>query len=177
MQNIYHTESAVSRLLFTNKQSAILWLIVRLYLGYEWLTAGVDKFVNPVWWGDTAGGALSGFIQGALQKTTGVHPDVYGWYASFLQNTVLPNAYLWSHMIVLGEILVGVALIAGLFVGISAFFGAFMNFNFLLAGTVSVNPMFLLLGILLILARRVAGHIGLDYYVLPKLHQFFKTRA
>jgi hypothetical protein len=31
-----------------------------------------------------------------------------------------------------GELLIGIALIGGAFVGIAAFFGAFMNFNFML---------------------------------------------
>jgi len=76
-------------------------------------------------------------------------------------------------MITLGELLVGVALIVGFLVGVAAFFGAFMNLNFLLAGTVSINPTLFTLGILLVLAWRVAGYIGLDYYVLPKLQKFF----
>ncbi len=98
------------------------------------------------------------------------------WYANFLSSTVLPNAATWSNMVALGEFLVGVALILGFLVGISAFFGVFMNLNYLLAGTVSANPIFLMLGIFLMLTWRVSGYIGLDYYVLPKIARFLGRR-
>ncbi len=77
-------------------------------------------------------------------------------------------------MIAYGELLVGIALAVGFLVGISAFFGIFMNLNFMLAGTVSVNPIYFTLGIGLVLAWRIAGYYGLDYYVLPALHRYFR---
>jgi len=104
-----------------------------------------------------------------LAKTTGLHPDVQGWYASFLENVALPNAETFSYVVAYGEVIVGIALIIGLFTGIAAFFGSFMNLNFLLAGTVSVNPILFVLQLFLILAWRVAGWVGLDRYLLPKL--------
>lgn len=61
----------------------------------------------------------------------------------------------------------GVGLILGLFTGIAAFFGTFMNLNYLFAGTVSSNPILLLLQLFLVLAWRSAGWIGLDRYFLP----------
>lgn len=161
-------ESPLSKFLFSNTKMAWFWFIVRLYVGWEWLVAGWAKVINPVWTGDTAGAALSGFVNGALQKTTGMHPDVSGWYATFLQNTVLPHAKIWSYAVAYGEVLVGIGLIVGCFVGIAAFFGLFMNLNYLLAGTVSTNPILFVLSIGLILAWKIAGYWGLDRYVLQK---------
>lgn len=158
-----------AQFLFTNKKAAAVWLIVRIYVGWQWLEAGWEKIHSSVWVGPDAGGALSGFINGALSKTAGAHPDVQGWYASFLQNVVLPHAGLWSHMIAYGEVLVGVALIIGIFTGIAALFGLFMNLNYLLAGTVSINPILFVFSIGLILAWKVAGFLGADRYVLPYL--------
>lgn len=174
MKYAHYEETKLSRFFFSNTKIAILWLVVRLYIGWEWLSAGWGKLHNPLWWGNDAGGALNGFVQGALSKTTGLHPDVQSWYATFLHDIVLPNVFMMSHVVTAGEILVGVALITGFLVGISAFFGAFMSLNFLMAGTVSVNPILFTLCVLLILAWRVAGYIGLDYYVLPKLSRLFK---
>ncbi|MEK7125863.1 MAG: DoxX family protein, partial [Patescibacteria group bacterium] len=88
---------------FISKESAPLWFVVRLYVGYEWLVAGMDKVLNPVWFGSGAGGAIKGFVAGALAKTGGAHPDVQMWYASFLKSTVLPNAVSWSNAIAVGE--------------------------------------------------------------------------
>lgn len=133
--------------------------------------------MNPVWFGSDAGAAMNGFVQGALGKTEGLHPDVYMWYASFLKGAVLPNLVVWSNAISVGEVLVGLGLIVGLFTGVAAFFGFFMNLNFLLAGTVSVNPVMMLLALGVVLAHRVAGHWGLDRYAMPYLRRKFQTRS
>lgn len=167
MAHIIVRESPVSRYLFSNTAFSWFWLIVRVYLGWQWLSAGWGKYTNPAWNGDSAGSALTGFVQGALQKTGGAHPDVSGWYAVFLQNVVLPHAVLWSHIITYGEVLVGAALILGLLTGIAAFFGLFMNLNFLFAGAVSINPLLFLLSIGLMLAWKTAGYLGMDRFVLP----------
>ncbi len=162
-------ESPLAKFFFSNKKSAWIWLIIRLYVGYEWLVAGWAKIHNAVWVGPDAGGAITGFINGALAKTAGAHPDVQGWYAYFLQHAVLPHAAFWSHLVAYGELIVGIALIIGLFTGIAAFFGLFMNLNYLLAGTVSINPVLFTLSIGLIMAWKVAGWLGVDGFLLPYL--------
>lgn len=159
-----------------DKRSAVLWLIVRVYLGWTWLEAGWGKLNSPAWAAGDSGSGITGFIQGALAKTAGAHPDVQGWYASFLRDYVLAHPLVWAHIITWGEILVGVALIAGFLVGLAALGGVFMNLNFLLAGTVSINPIMFTLGIGLILAQRVAGYWGADRYVLPFLRRSLRPR-
>jgi len=157
------------RFVFTDTKLSFLWLLLRLWVGWEWTVAGWAKVVNPVWVGPKAGVAVEGFLNGTLLKTSGAHPDVSGWYAAFINNFALPNSILFSYLVAFGELLVGVALILGIFTGISAFFGAFMNINYLFAGTVSTNPLLFLLQIFLMLAWRVAGFWGLDRYLLPYL--------
>jgi thiosulfate dehydrogenase [quinone] large subunit len=159
----------VARALFGEPRWSWIWLIIRLYVGYEWLVAGYEKLINPVWVGSKAGVAITGFVNGALAKTSGDHPDVQAWYASFLKSVILPNAQLWSYVVSIGETLVGIALILGIFTGIAAFFGCFMNANYLLAGTVSTNPILLILAIFLVLAWKTAGWWGLDRFILPAL--------
>lgn len=167
-------QSWFPNLLFANRTSAPLWFVVRLYVGYEWLIAGIDKVMNPAWFGSGAGAAMKGFVAVALSKTTGAHPDVQMWYAGFLKGAVLPNLVTWSNAIAVGEVLVGVGLIVGAVTGIAAFFGLFMNLNFMLAGTVSINPILFTLSIFLILAWRVAGYWGVDKYLLPRLYKGFR---
>jgi thiosulfate dehydrogenase [quinone] large subunit len=162
-------EPPIARFLFADTRMAWFWLIVRLYAGYMWLTEGWDKLHSAVWTGPKAGAALAGFVTGALTKTGGVHPDVSGWYASFLQQVVLPHTAAWSYGVAAGEFLVGLGLILGLFTGIAAFFGGLMNASYLLAGTVSVNPVFFILATWLVLAWRIAGYYGLDRWVLPEV--------
>jgi thiosulfate dehydrogenase [quinone] large subunit len=162
-------EPPFARFLFASTAASWLWLIVRLYLGYEWLVAGIGKLGNPAWTGAQAGAAVTGFANGALQKAGGEHPDVTDWYAWFLQSLVIPNAGLFGWLVTLGELAVGAALIVGALTGIAAFFGVVMNANYLLAGTVSTNPILIILGALVMLAWRNAGWIGLDRWLLPAL--------
>ncbi|HEX8932308.1 MAG TPA: DoxX family membrane protein, partial [Patescibacteria group bacterium] len=138
-------------------------------VGWIWLQAGYEKVINPMWVGSKAGVAVAGFAHGALTKTAGAHPDVSSWYASWLQNIVIPNAAIFSYIVAFGELLVGIGLILGLFTGIAAFFGAFMNMNYLFAGTVSVNPIMFVIELFLILAWRVAGWWGFDRFLLAFL--------
>ncbi len=169
MSHVIVEESPVSKFLFSNTKMSWFWLVVRLYVGWQWLEAGWAKINSDAWVGQNAGSALTGFLKAALTKTGGAHPDVQGWYAVFLKTVVLPHASAWAFTVAWGEVLVGVALILGAFVGVAAFFGLFMNLNYLLAGTVSTNPILFTLGIGLILAWKSAGYYGVDRYLLPLL--------
>lgn len=161
-------ENPVSMFLFSSTRSAWIWLVIRLYIGYLWLTAGWGKLNNPAWTGENAGAAVQGFVNGALAKAAD-GKDVTGWYAAFLENIVLPNATMFSYMVAIGEVLVGLGLILGLLTGIAAFFGGLMNATFLFAGTVSSNPLMFILATWLVLAWKVAGWYGLDRWALPLL--------
>ncbi|MHB8913698.1 MAG: TQO small subunit DoxD [Minisyncoccota bacterium] len=158
-------QSPFAYLFTTNPASAPFWLIIRLYVGWQWLSAGWEKVISPAWFGTSAGAALQGFIQGSLAKTAGTHPDVQAWYAAFLQGAVLPHLVIWSNFVAIGEVVVGAGLILGLFTGVMAFFGFFMNVNYLMAGTVSTNPVLLVLALGLMLAHRAAGLWGLDRFM------------
>jgi len=143
--------------------------LLRIYIGWEWVVAGWEKISSPLWFGSTAGGALKGFLLGAVKKTSGSHPDVSGWYGSFIQGFVIHHLAFFSNIVAVGELLVGIGLILGFFTGISAFFGAFMNMNYLFAGTISVNPFMFLCELFIILAWRVAGWYGIDRFLLPEI--------
>jgi thiosulfate dehydrogenase [quinone] large subunit len=159
----------LARALFSDVRWSWIWVILRVYVGYTWLSEGIEKAQTPAWIGASAGSFLTTWITKALTKTQGPHPDVQGWYGWFLGTIVLPHAAFWSYAVTFGEIFVGVALILGLFTGIAAFFGTTMNASYLLAGTVSINPMLFALGSLLVLAWKTAGWWGLDRYVLQHL--------
>jgi len=161
-------DAPVSRFLFASGEGAIIWLPIRIALGWAWLNAGWEKVNTPAW---MSGQSLLGFWNGALQNAAGAHPSVgFDWYAGFLQTLVNANASPWfGPLIAIGETVVGICLILGLFTGIAAFGAALMNFNYMLAGSAGVNPLYFLLGMLLILAWRNAGWIGLDRWLLPRL--------
>ena len=177
-------EPGIARFLFADTRIAWLWLIVRLYVGYYWLTAGLEKLtgysfnfgstfgakVGSSWiFTSTPGAALTSFAHGAIAQATGPYPSVQGWYAWFLQNIVIAGSGFFSYLVTFGEIAVGLGLIFGVLAGIAAFFGVFMNMNFLLSGAVSINPIIGGLAIFLVLAWRVAGYYGFDRWLLPLL--------
>ena len=86
------TDPPFAQALFGDVRLSWIWLIVRLYVGYEWLVAGYDKIINPAWVGAQAGTALAEFLNNAISLTTGAHPAVQAWYAAFLKAAILPAA-------------------------------------------------------------------------------------
>lgn len=167
---IHFEEPRFAKFLFASSAAAWIWLIPRVYLGYEWAQAGWEKLTgDPSWL--TSSEPLKGFVGFALQGAgQGEHSAVnYGWYAAFLRWVGGDGASFMSKAVSLGEFVVGIALILGLFTGIAAFFAGTLSMSFGLAGVAGVNPVFFLLEVLLILAWRNAGYIGLDRFVLPAL--------
>ncbi|HEY8425382.1 MAG TPA: DoxX family membrane protein [Limnochordales bacterium] len=153
-----------------------LWRVVfgllRIWLGFQWLEAGLGKVTNPAWVGENAGVAISGFFKGAIAKAAGDHPAVQPWYAAFLENVALPNATLFSYLVAFGEVLVGLGLIFGVLTTVAALAGAFMNLNFMLAGTTSTNPILYTVAIVILLAGARASYFGLDTYLMPLLRRY-----
>jgi thiosulfate dehydrogenase [quinone] large subunit len=193
---VYFDEPNWARWLFGSSRAAWIWLIARLWLGWEWFQSGWGKVFGgnitlKVWdWGDPqysltgngnigwirsaggvqAGDAVASFADRAIKSADGPHPDVaYGWYVSFLE-WIRDTAHPWfGPMVAIGEITIGTLLILGLFTGIAAALGAVLNFSFVFAGSAGVNPAMILVSVLLILAWRNAGWYGLDRWVLPRL--------
>ncbi|MET3696897.1 thiosulfate dehydrogenase [quinone] large subunit [Bacillus oleivorans] len=137
---------------------AVVWTVLRVWLGIQWLQAGIGKL---------QGFDAAGFIQGAIGKATGDHPAVQGWYATFLEEAALPNVELFNNLIPWGEILVGTGLILGAATIPALLAGAFMNLNFLLAGTVSTNPILYTAAIILLAAGGAAYLYGVDRFAIP----------
>jgi thiosulfate dehydrogenase [quinone] large subunit len=159
----------IARALFEDVRWAWVWLILRLYVGWQWLSEGISKAQTPAWTGDHAGAFLTTWVTAAIAKAHGAHPDVQWWYAAFLKAAVLPHAAAWSYAVTCGEILVGLGLILGLFTGIAAFFGTVMSGSYLLAGTVSTNPILFAFASLIVLAWKTAGWWGLDRWILARV--------
>jgi thiosulfate dehydrogenase [quinone] large subunit len=153
--------------IFNDTRVSWLWLILRVWLGSQWVEAAFHKITNPAW--VQTGEALKGFWQGAVAIPENGRPAIsFAWYRSFIQFLLNTGAYTWfAKLIAYGELLIGIARILGLFTGIAAFLGGSMNWNFIMAGSASTNGMLFFVSVLIILAWKVAGYIGLDYYLLP----------
>ncbi|MTV82787.1 DoxX family membrane protein [Secundilactobacillus folii] len=140
-----------------------MWLttLIRLYLAYEWISGGVEKI--------TSGFSAKGFIMGAINHPvmTPENTQAYKLYTAFLKSVVAPNVNVFSFVVSWGELLVGLGLLFGALATAAAFFGMLMNFAYLFAGTVSVNPLFLILEFIILVAGYNASKIGLDHWIVP----------
>jgi len=88
-------EPPIARFLFADTRMAWVWLIVRLYVGYQWLVAGTDKLfgyniqigtgfgtgnINDSWiFTSHLGAQLTGFAQSGITQASGAHPAVQSW--------------------------------------------------------------------------------------------------
>ncbi len=187
-QNVIDTEHAVKTergtvlndpplalFLFSDTRLAAVWLVIRVLLGWEWISAGISKLDDPTWM--QTGEALRGFWTQAVQIPESSRPPIaFDWYRDFIQGMIDAGSYTWfAKVVAIGEFAVGVMLIIGALVGVAAFLGAFMNWNYIMAGSASSNGLLGLGAVLLILAWKTAGYYGLDRFILPKLGATWQT--
>ncbi|MFB1100160.1 DoxX family membrane protein [Terribacillus sp. JSM ZJ617] len=143
-----------------SKGAASVFLVIRLYLGYTFLSAGLGKLMSGNF-------DASGFVQGALARSdAGV---IQSWWGSFLEGIVLPNAEVFSFLVMWGETLVGLTLLLGAFTGFAAFMGILMNISFLLSGAIQQNLVLIILGLVLLIGGANAGRYGVDRWIMPSL--------
>ncbi len=173
-RHIVVEDPPLARFLFSDTRMALAWLLVRVYVGWAWLDAGWHKVIDTgaaTNYVNDGAGILAFWKRIAAVPAPPARPTItYDWYRSFIQFLIDNNAQgVMGKLIAFGETAVGLGLIFGAFTGIAAVSGAFMNLNFMLAGSASTNPVLLLLGFLLVLAWKTAGYIGLDRWLLPIL--------
>ncbi|WP_027085937.1 DoxX family protein [Cohnella panacarvi] len=156
----------VTKWLRDNVWAAAAILLLRIYVGWQWIDAGWHKM--------TGGFDATGFLKGAIGKPVAdhaTHEVIYPNYTYFIEHFALPNVKLINFLIPVGEFLIGVGLIVGGLTIAAAFFGILLNLLFLFAGTVSTNPWLMLLGMIIFLAGANAGRLGLDFYLMPLLRK------
>jgi thiosulfate dehydrogenase [quinone] large subunit len=147
----------------SNKWAAGILTVLRIYLGWQFLNAGWEKLTGAKAF--SAAGFLANSIQHpVLGPTKNV---VYPTFDAFLKNFSLPHIGLFNFLVPWGEFLVGVGLIVGTLTTAAVFFGMLMNFMYMFAGTVSTNPLDVLLGSFILVAGFNAGRYGGDYWVIP----------
>ena len=162
-------EPTFARFLSRATLAAPLWLGIRLFLAYDWWNAGYHKLTDPKWF-VTGEALMSSWTRSVTPAASGTAPASYEFYRNFLQMLLDSQAYTWfSKVVVLGELAVGLGLLFGALTGFAAAGGILMNTSFMFAGSLSSNPLLLLLEILIVWAWRAAGWMGVDRVLLPRL--------
>jgi thiosulfate dehydrogenase [quinone] large subunit len=147
------------------------WLVVRGALGWVWLRAAWDKLGDAGWTAAPRGSAVTGYLNGAVSNATGAHPEVSNWFAHAIDRFFLPNAEFLAYVVAIGELLIGLALIIGLFTRMTALIAAAFNVLLMWAGTSSTNPQMILLELAIVFVGVGAGTYGVDYWILPWLRK------
>jgi len=166
IRNTIVEDPPLVRRLLSDTRAGWIWLLPRIWLGYQWIQAASHKVFEPKW--VETGEALQGFWLNAVKIPEAGRPLIaFGWYRMFIQSMLDAEAYTWfAKLVAYGELLVGIALVLGAFTGIAAVLAGFMNWNFMMAGAASTNPVLFLVAVGLILAWKVSGYIGLDFFLL-----------
>jgi thiosulfate dehydrogenase [quinone] large subunit len=161
--------------LLNDPRAGWIFVLPRIWLGYQWFAASLHKLGNPAW--VETGAALKGFWTSAVAvPATGSPAIAFDWYRGFLQYLLDIQAYTWfAKLVAYGELLIGLGLMLGAFTGIAALFGGLMNWNFMMAGSASTNPLLFVIAVALILAWKVSGYIGADYFLLRWLGTPWRT--
>jgi thiosulfate dehydrogenase [quinone] large subunit len=132
--------------------------ILRIAVGYHFLTAAIPKVTGPF---------VKGHILADELIKTAVK-DPFAWHQAFILGVVVPHAHFFSNLVAFGELAIGLSLIFGCLVRISASFGTFHNLNILLSIAIAnggpqlgINRIFIFLQIVFVLSS--AGRsLGLD---------------
>lgn len=169
-----------------------LWLaVLRVYVGVLWLIEGIKKIQEG--WLDPAKNFIvtlpkpqdvplesTDAVSNATQVTQYYPepilkqpPRIFQW---FMDTFIEPNAYLFQASVVLMEVAIGLALIAGLFTVLASLGSIFLCFNFILSAMAGTEILwYIFVGIAMFGGAGRA--FGLDYYVIPWLkHWWRKTR-
>jgi PQQ-dependent catabolism-associated beta-propeller protein len=113
-----------------------LWIaLLRIVVGAWFLKAVWTKLTLAFAWGTVPYIAVSsrfiGFQPKRIAEFAAGNP--VGWYKRFLEDVVLPHAGLFATLQAYGEVIVGVGLLVGFCVGLSALLGLFLTINYGLA--------------------------------------------
>jgi thiosulfate dehydrogenase [quinone] large subunit len=134
---------------------------VRVFIGVGWLRAFAEKAVEPGW---RDGTSLSAFLEGRLDAGAVVFPT----YQALLGGVFLPHAALLSWIVMLGQLLAGIAIVSGSLTNAALLGGIFMNVNFLLAGVPDPSAFYIVIQAVLVLAG--AGAIlGFDAWLVSRI--------
>lgn len=132
----------------------IILLPVRAFIGLGWLRAGVEKLIDPQW---LDGASLHTFLSGQLTENRVAFP----FYEALIQSLFLPQAQILSWIVLIGQLLAGLAILAGCFTSAALVGGLFMNLNFLLAGEPNPSAFYLVIQMALLLTN-TGAILGID---------------
>jgi len=110
-----------------------LLLPLRIFMGITFLYAGIQHLTDPAYFDPTKPGYI-----GHLVTQYAVSSPLH----DFLLGVVEPNAYTFGYVVAVGETLIGIAALVGLFFRVAACAGLLLNFTFFLSATWNAFPFY-----------------------------------
>jgi thiosulfate dehydrogenase [quinone] large subunit len=164
-------------------------LFAAVAAGSVFVRAGWAKLDDPAWTGEQAGMAITGFMQGASFKSVKTernpYPDALAPMRSFNEQVVAGHTVLFSWLVVWGELLAPVAVIAlccvqfrgsrAALVAIASL-AASMNLVYLHQGSSGSNPAMLLMWLTVVWAAATMPRAALAFAIhLRRSHHQTET--
>lgn len=158
------------------------WMVpLRIFVGVIWLLEGIKKVQEG--WLDPANikivqvaansGASAAAETAAAAGPAPILAQPPAFYQWFTDTIIAPNAYMFQSSVVIMEILIGLALIAGLFTFFASIGSIFMCTNFIMSAMAGYEILWhMFAGIALM--GGAGGAFGLDYYVQPWIKKWWK---
>lgn len=138
--------------------------VLRIVVGYHFLTVAWPKVTGTF----PQGKILLEHLAKSLAK------DPIALHRSFIASAVVPHAAFFGHLVAYGELAIGLSLIFGCLVRISAFCAAFHNLNILLAiawanggPQLALNRLYVVIEIVFVLASAGLA-LGVDGFLKRK---------
>jgi thiosulfate dehydrogenase [quinone] large subunit len=157
------------------KDWSVAYLAARLFVGWEFLYAGWSKATTN-WYSGAGGGEVKGLLGGGVAQSHASKavpfPAVSHWFAWTATNVFISHAHVISYLVVTCELCIGIGLVLGLFLRLSAFFAVLMNSLFLFSGSLSagLNPEMVILGMAVLFGAAPAVYaMSLDRSLLSLL--------
>ncbi len=135
---------------------------LRLFIGLGWLRACAEKLTDPGW---RDGSTVEAF----LSRHAAAGEVAYPWYETLIRAVFLPHAAALALVILLGQLLAGVAITSGAFTNAALLGGLFMNLNFLLAGAPNPSAFYIVIQAAL-LVTNAGAVLGLDARLARTIH-------
>jgi thiosulfate dehydrogenase [quinone] large subunit len=130
---------------------------LRVFIGIGWLRAFAEKAIEPGW---RDGTSLTAFLTDRLREGRVALPP----YESLVTAVFLPNATALGWIVMVGQLLAGLAILTGCTTRAALVGGLFMNLNFLLAGQPDPSAFYIVIQIALLLAN-TGAILGLDEHL------------
>lgn len=135
---------------------------LRAFIGIGWLRAFAEKAIEPGW---RDGSGVAAFLQHQLDQGQVTFPV----YRILVTEIFLPHAAALGWIVMVGQLLAGLAILCGGGTSAALLGGLFMNLNFLIAGATEPSAFYIAIQALLLLMG-AGAIVGVDAWLSRTVH-------